>query len=481
MGKRFFGLISLLFSLVLSGCVKPSQPSSSEPEDMACKILVVSDVHISSDDINSKNHLKNTLNYALSNEIDAIIFDGDTVNLARDGDYASIDNVFTEVYETPKTEGLPELIFTMGNHEFYPTANCAHEETDYEREFNKFKTFAEKWGDTIDDNVLLRDVNGVKCVIAFPSADRCTFKDNRTVYLAANGAYSQNDINEVKSKFDEVLAKGYDKPILFCIHHPFGMTYGSSSYGMDMASDYAFREMLSDYPMVVHLHGHTHFSSLHERSIAQSNFTSIQVGMHAYGKYVSDIDYDEDGNFLMYGNITSKRYNDYDPVAKELHGTTNFGMLLTFDNENMTADRVYLSSGEIYGHGSWIIPYGITKENKNSKFFYKNGDRRGEQLTFSDDSEINVNITNGKLTSISFEDVEQYWACEGYIIDIKDDSDNLVRRVLWASLFWAGLKEKQTYTIPISQMGEPIDFGGEYSVSIRGNNFFGFLSSTLTL
>ena len=300
-----------------------------------------------------------------------------------------------------------------------------------------------------------------------------------TVYSAANGAYSQNDINKVKNKLDDIISSGYDKTIIFCTHHPLGMTYGSTSYGMDSASNTAFRELLKDYPMTVHLHGHTHFSSLHERSIAQSDFTSIQIGTHTYGKYVSEIDYDDDGDFLMYDNITKKRYNDYDPQGKAHHGETNFGILLSFNELNMTADRVYLATGENYSHGSWTVPFGITKENKNSKFLYKNGERKGEQLSFDDNSDIEVKINNGKLTSLSFKDVEQYWACEGYIIEIKDDSNKIVRRVLWASLFWVGLKEKQTYTIPLSQMGDPVSVSSGYTVSIRGINFFGYFSNTL--
>ena len=462
-------------------------PNPPSPSDITCKLLVVSDVHVSESDQNSKKHLKNTLNYALNNEIDAIIFDGDTPNLGREIDYNALDGVFTEIYESPKKEGLPRLIFNMGNHEFYPTANCAHEETNYDREFGYFKAFAEKWGETINDNVFMRDVNGIRCVFVFPSADRSYIQNvdtiynhaGDTVYLAAMGGYSQNDINKVKAQFDDIIQSGYDKSIIFCTHHPLGQTYGSTLYGMDSAADLAFNEMLKDYPMIVHLSGHTHFSGLHERSISQTNYTSIQIGTHTYGKYVSDVDYDEDGHFLMYENITGKRYNDYDPQAKDHHGETNFGTLLSFNGLNMVVNQVYLSTGEIYSHSAWTIPYGITKENKNSKFLYKN-DRRGEQLFFDQNSDINVVINNGKLTSLSFSDVEQYWACEGYIIEIKNNSDEIVRRVLWSSLFWLGAKEKQTYNIPLSQMGDQIPVSSGYSVSIRGINFFGYFSNVLS-
>ena len=296
-----------------------------DPNEVLSKILVVSDVHISADE-NTQNHLKNTLNYAANNEVDAIIFDGDTANIATEEVYTLVDNVFTEVYHTPKAEDLPELIFNMGNHEFYPTDNCAHEETVYNREFGLFKTFADKWGATIEDNVFVRNVKGIECVIAFPSDERM----DSGHYLAAGGAFSDNDVNKVKQKFDAILASEYDKSIIFCTHQPLGKTYGSMQYAMESTSRNAFNELLTNYPMVVHLAGHTHFSNLHERSIFQDDFTSIQIGTHTYGKYVSGIDYDENGELLTYDNITSKRYNNYDTAAQSLHGSTNYGMLLTF-------------------------------------------------------------------------------------------------------------------------------------------------------
>ena len=43
----------------------------------------------------------------------------------------------------------------------------------------------------------------------------------------------------------------------------------------------------------------------------------------------------------------------------------------------------------------------------------------------------------------------------------------------------ANVKEKQTYTIPLSQMGDPVSVSSGYTVSIRGINFFGYFSNTL--
>ena len=462
------------FTVTKSATYTANFKNKLDPNEVLSKILVVSDVHISADE-NTQNHLKNTLNYAANNEIDAIIFDGDTANIATDEVYTLVDNVFTEVYHTPKAEGLPELIFNMGNHEFYPTDNCAHEETVYDREFGLFKTFADKWGATIEDNVFTRNVKGIECVIAFPSAERM----DSGHYLAAGGAFSDNDVNKVKQKFDAILASGYDKSIIFCTHQPLGKTYGSMQYAMEATSRNAFNELLTNYPMVVHLAGHTHFSNLHERSIVQDDFTSIQIGTHTYGKYVSAADNDENGELLNYENITSKRYNDYDPVSKGYHGQTNFGVLLSFTRQNMVANRVNLSEGELYNHGSWTVPYGITTQNKDSKFTYKIEDRSGEPLSFATNTEISFAKSGNKLVELTFEDVEQHWACEGYEVSIKDSSDNVVRRVLWASRFWLGLNQKQTYKIPFDKLGKP-GIGSGYYASIRAIDFFGKYSEPIT-
>ena len=452
----------------------------------SAKILVVSDVHISDDD-NTKEHLRKTLSYALENDIDAIIFNGDTVNLGMTEDYSHLDGVFEEIYGDVLASERPELIFNMGNHEFYPSGNCAHEETDYAREFGLFKTFAEKWGAAIEDNVFVRDVNGIKCVIAFPSDENSFIAANdiiikstgekiknagETIYMAATGGYSENDVNKVKAKFDEILDSGYDKPLLFCTHHPLGETYGSTLYGMNGEAETLFKDMLKDYPSIVHFAGHTHFSSLHDRSFVQNDWTSIQIGTHTYGKYVSGADSDELGRTLNYANITGKRYNSLDTDAQEYHGKTHFGMLLTFDSEKMTAERVYLSTGETYEHGSFEVPYGITKENKHDKFYYEAGERVGETLHFGEDTDLKAKIVNGEIIEVSFKDVDEYWACEGYEILIGDDEGNALKRILWSSHFWMGLKEKQTYIVPLSDI--PVCEG--YTVMLRAIDFYGVYS-----
>ena len=451
-----------------------------DPFNVMAKILVVSDVHVNAADENTKKHLKNTLNYAKNSGVDAIIFDGDTPNIGREQDYAALDEVFTETYVTPKSSGLPELIFNVGNHEFYPTGNCAHEETDYERELGKFKAFAEKWGATIEDNVFVRDVKGIKCVLAFPSADRTYIQSTNNkyakagdlVYLAAGGGYSENDVNKVKSKFDEILASGYDKTIVFCTHHPLGETYGSTLYGMDTTAEGQFKNMLKNYPMIVHVAGHTHFSSLHERSFAQNKWTSIQIGMHTYGKYVTAVDKDENGKIISYDNITGKQYNDLDQAAKEYHGNTNFGMLLTFTEKKMVAERVYLSTGEVYSHGQWLVPYGINTNNYHRKFYYEGGERVGENVDFSLDAQVNVTVVDGKLTTVTFCDVDNYWACEGYEISVTDAAGLPVRRIMWASHYWMGVNEKQTYTVPVNRI-RSITVQDGYKIMIRAIDFFG--------
>lgn len=463
-----------------------SGDSSTEPEAISAKILVVSDVHISGDD-NTKEHLRKTLSYAFENDIDAIIFNGDTVNLGMTEEYSHLDGVFEEIYGDVLASERPELIFNMGNHEFYPSDNCAHEETDYAREFGLFKTFAEKWGAAIEDNVFVRDVNGIKCVIAFPSDENSFIAENdiiikstgekiknagETIYMAATGGYSENDVNKVKAKFDEILDSGYDKTIIFCTHHPLGETYGSTLYGMNEEAETLFKDMLKDYPSIVHLAGHTHFSSLHERSFVQNDWTSIQIGTHTYGKYVSGADSDELGRTLNYANITGKRYNSLDTDAQEYHGKTHFGMLLTFDSEKMTAERVYLSTGETYEHGSFEVPYGITKENKHDKFYYEAGERVGETLHFGEDTDLKAKIVNGEIVEVSFKDVDEYWACEGYEILIGDGEGNSLKRILWSSHFWMGLKEKSTYNIAV----EGVEKKDSYTVRLRAIDFFGHYS-----
>lgn len=436
------------------------------------KVLVVADLHVNSGSTEAA-HLRKTLNYIKDNNYDVVIFNGDIVDCGISANYQIVDNIFEDVFASVPVADRPEFLFNMGNHEFYPNTSCRHQDTVYSTQQDLFFSFANKWMKSeITDNVYTRKINGVTYIIACPGPE---YKDGED-YLAALGGYSSQDFADLKDYLDEATKN--DEPVVLATHHPFGYTYGGSNYGMPTGNVVnTMKTLLSNYPSVINFTSHTHFSNLHERALDQTNYTSVNVGMHCFGKYVSSCEQDENGETIMYQNVASRRMSG-DSQGSAQHGATHFGLEVNFDDE-ITISRINLAKGEKYSHGEWTIPYGINSTNKHEKFYYEAGEREGEEMKFAAGSELTASANVGASSStinVSFTDVENYWAVEGYKVEVVGSTGLVDKRTWWQSLFWADLGHKTTYSFDISE----VKLDSEYTINVYPMDFFGVYGNPLT-
>ena len=453
--------------------------------------LVVGDVHIGKEKV-CKTNLIETLQYVKDSEdIKVVIFNGDTVDFATEENYALLDECFEGVFGDVPQADRPEFLFNMGNHEFYPTVDCDLHDTDYEREFGLFREFANKWmSEPIGegDNVYMRTIDGISYVVAFPSSRRISGTE-----YASIGQFLDSDFDKLEVLLDKATKNG--NPCVVATHWPWGYTYGGSSYGMP--NDYIIEDMtelLAKYPQVINVTSHTHFSDLHERSFDQTYYTTVNVGTHCLGKHFggSIIENgvetggfeDENGELATYMNLSRRGINSKaDLTAHSIYwsGTVHFGIGLDFNSESATIKRINIGKGEDYAHGEWIVPYGITTENYHDKFSYEAGERSGETLEFAEDAELSVEITSTGSTestiALSFTDVENYWAVEGYKIEIYNKKNELIYKTWWQSLFWADRGEKSAYSITIND----VSASDSYTVKVYPMDFFGHYNEPLVM
>ena len=442
------------------------------------RVMIAADVHVSADDAYTQQQLKKTLTYAKNNGVDLMIFNGDTVNVGNEADYAALDSVFTEVFGSPEQANV-KFIFNMGNHEFYPTSACAHEETDYAVQFGRFAAFASKWSDFTAEQgtIRLEEVNGISYVVAAPSDQWTYMDDGKLVYCAALGGYHENDIALIDSLIAQATEANPDEPVYLLSHHPWGETYGGASYGMPEAKVVTgMRAVMEKYPHLVNVTSHTHFSSLHERSLAQDKWTTINTGMHTYGKYV-DIETDVNGAALDYVNIESRRYTSTDPEGKALHGSTHLVWDVNYGEDSFTATVFNMATETGYSHLSYTIPYGITAANKSEKFAYELTDRTAPALTWGAEDALAVELVkNGSTVSLqlAFNDTEQYYLAEGYRINVVNPATGqTLKSVLWASRFWAAQDQKDSYEITVDGLAKC----SEYKVTVEAIDFYGNFSA----
>ena len=409
--------------------------------------------------------MTDALIYARDSGVSAVVFNGDTVEKGTQANYDILDGIFTDVFGSPSAEGIPEFVFNMGNHEFYLENDADYT---YSTQFNLYKTFAEKWSRTsINDNVYAREIDGVYYVVAIPS-------DNEPgdSHKASSGYYTASDIAKIGDIFDDILSDGtYNKPIILLTHWMIGATYGGSYDALPDKYVTRFTNLLADYPMVIHVTGHSHFSALHDRALDQGAYTTVNVGQFAYDYFVSGIENDENGRTLTYDNVISALRADssIDPVADGLDRNKYFGLMFFYYSDDMFIGRVDVKDRQIETRG-WTIPYGITKSNKSAKFYYEDAERFGTELHFGKDTALTgYKNTSGDLVMLSFRDVDEYRECEGYKIVIKNGSGTTLKTLYWMSRFWAGLDEKSEYYVPLSD----ITRSASYKIALYAINHFG--------
>ncbi|MBR5569334.1 MAG: metallophosphoesterase [Oscillospiraceae bacterium] len=467
-------MVVMLMSLC-AACKKETARNQNQPG--TGRVLITADVHVSSADAHSQDQLRKTLTYAKDHDVDLVIFNGDLVDVGNAANYATLNKIFRDVFGSPERANV-KFIFNMGNHEFYPTDACAHEETDYEEQFDRFAAFATKWSDFTADqgSIYLTEVNGISYVVAAPSDKRVYMSGNQVVYCAGIGGYHTEDIALIDSLIAQATKENPGEPVYLLSHHPWGETYGGASYGMpEIPVVTGMRAVMEKYPHLVNITSHTHFSSLHERSFAQDQWTTINTGMHTTGKYV-DIEFDAKGEALDYANIENRRYTSADPVGQALHGKTHLVWDVRYGEESFTATVFNMATETAYSHLSYTVPYGITAENQNEKFLYELSDRTAPTLTWSAEDELTAElIKTGSAISmkLTFSDTEQFYTTEGYRICVMDTTTGeTLKTLLWASHFWAAQDQKASYEITVDELPAC----SEYTVTVEAIDFYGNFS-----
>ena len=465
-------MVMLMLMSLCAACKKDTGGNQNQPG--SGRVLIAADVHVSAEDAHTQERLRKTLTYAKNSDVDLVIFNGDIVDVGNDANYATLNKIFRDVFGSPEQVNV-KFIFNMGNHEFYPTNACAHEETDYELQFGRFAVFAAKWSDFTADqgSIYLTEVNGISYIVAAPSDKRVYMSGRKAVYCAGIGGYHEADIALIDSLIAQASAENPGEPVYLLSHHPWGETYGGASYGMPEDKVVTgMRAVMEKYPHLVNITSHTHFSSLHERSFAQDKWTTINTGMHTYGKYV-DIEFDANGEALNYINIDGRRYTSTDPEGKALHGATHLVWDVRYGEDSFTATVFNMATETAYSRLSYTVPYGITADNKSEKFSYELSDRTAPTLTWSESDALEVKLNkNGSAVSLQlvFNDTDQFYATEGYRIRVVNTATGeTLKTVLWASRFWSAQDKKDSYEITV----DGLPHCDEYTVTVEAIDFYG--------
>ena len=275
--------------------------------------------------------------------LDAIFFAGDLVDHA----YTPEVQEFKAIYEGVLDPTEVPLIFCLGNHDVKATGS-QKEELNFEYFYDilgeEYRGYEEETSDLKAAGVH-QIVNGYHFVAVNP------LDSGYSGYASA--PYAQETKDWLDKTLAEITSKNPDQYV-FVATHPmiYDTTYGSNL----IVNNFAWytddlTDILKKYPQVITFGGHLHFPISDERSIMQTDFTSLGCGSVTYMAT-------EDGNYRYMRSLTvmddCAQVNVGYLVQVDKHGNVRFLRMNFRLNETIKEPWVLMAPQE---DGSHLLSY----------------------------------------------------------------------------------------------------------------------------
>ncbi|MCR5793597.1 MAG: metallophosphoesterase [Lachnospiraceae bacterium] len=253
------------------------------------KFTVMSDLHVQADPGFLHNvHLKKALNDIVTNapDSDAIVCVGDITDFGQSEQYAQLKSIFKSV------KGLPEVVFTAGNHEF-------RDDTGYDAQVKRFLDF------TGYDNIYYStEFAGCTFVVCgTETTQKGEEKWNHSCH------FSEEQIAWLDKTLEEACAK--DKPVFLFNHQPLYDTTSGSLEGQNwdgIRENDEVRAILDKYPTVTMFTGHTHWELEAIRQFFNGNGVSFSAFNDGSVGYLwTDEDKHKEGSTGLYVEVYGDR------------------------------------------------------------------------------------------------------------------------------------------------------------------------------
>ena len=409
--------------------------------------------------------LKNHFKYAKSVGAEVVLMSGDIVNKADETCYAAYENAIKAVYGTDESV-YPEFILCMGNHEWWDSS-----EKESENAVSLFNRYAR-----IETDALVK-----RTAITYYKDGDATLPTyykvvNGVPFLVVSGENSQGAIgNALKaeiagwleeiSELDSVKNGG---PIYVAYHYPIpGVTYqGEATNSVCSTID----DILSDYPNAIVFTGDTHFSGVNERTINQTDYTSINIGSSSYSRNVSrsatgyaydNVNIGTGGKNLLNGEVSYKF--EYTPTIITAY-SDNLGKAIV--NRYFTADD-----------NKDVKKIGITWEIDPNNFIYTDERIQNTEwanvlygangLTWASGETVRFNYENGKII-VRFNDVTDYNCAEHYRIKVACNYPYNIFYYDFTGSYYKFDGDSHTYHFIL----DDIPYSTGYSLTVTAYDFF---------
>lgn len=383
--------------------------------DAQIKVGVISDSQLPPFSGRKQTTFKNNMIAALkelkNQGCNMIIFAGDIGNLSSRYALNTYKNALDSIF------GGGEIITQtiMGNHDYY---------SPFRKDENCRKLFSRVFSQSPYTHYV---VNGFHFIGASPDCQ------------SMSDGYSKM-LPWLKEQIELALIDGETKPIFITTHNSaLDTVYGSDDWG-----DKGIYELFKNYPNIVNLSGHLHYSLLDERSFHQKDYITIGT---------QSVSYTEMEKGKENGSIPPNAY------------ISPMGYIFDFSEKDIIVRRMNFKSGaEEKPDRQWHIPYSITRS--------KSSDSKAQHTKPSmPDAVGDYEMSADHVTSLVFTAGNDDDFVHSYKLQFSDGTEQL-----YFSDFYNGISEmKKKVILPVYSKAP-----GIYNIKVFAINSYGKVSDSFT-
>lgn len=232
----------------------PGKTYRIRTENDALRVGVISDLQLP-DNTDKTTHqyqsFEKTLTMLKEKGLDVLVIGGDFTDVGTKKAWTAFKKIYDRVMGDDKQ---PVKVFIMGNHDYWlpAFADCGEIPTPAKQQ----RRFTKYTGELPYSHKI---INGYH-FIGWSSSD---------------GTYDQSYRNKtrIRAELDKAVLDDPTKPIFVITHlNPIDTVYGSDAWG-----NADIHDVLQDYPQVISLSGHSHYTVADERSIWQGSYTAMST------------------------------------------------------------------------------------------------------------------------------------------------------------------------------------------------------------
>ncbi|MCD4827731.1 MAG: metallophosphoesterase [Acholeplasmataceae bacterium] len=403
-----WGLLTMmLFSLGLSININSKTQTAStsvDQENIVLEFAAISDIHLKSYPSIEQDRFASAikLSYQNTNNLDAVVINGDFTDGGHDPQYASFMSILNQ-----EVSGDTEVIVNLGNHENGRNESDSH------------AFFTETMGYGIDHVFNVKGYTFITLGVHY--GDK--FLDSQAIWL--------------DEQLEIATQEHPDQPVFVLIHYPaYQTTVNSTGNGRT-----TYKEVLEKYAQVVHISGHSHPALQDPRTIHQDKFTSFNNSSLTYLFY-EKADYTGAQDSASVGQFAIIKVTDTNKVIIERHVI----------DDNQMENSIKLD-------GDYLIDIPLGRDG----FTYTTGwYDDGTNPYFNETADINLNKVQNNWF-VTFDQALDQQFVYYYHIYVKDLQTNEVVTVLKPNSQFYKIESPDQIT---RQINEPLMPGRSYEITI---------------